>query len=288
MDPDTQQALEVAKKTLDVADKSGLLKRVVSWFSPRQQEGPVKSVDYREQALLALQENAVDTLAGLSFTVGQATQILEPDFSLDDLDKVNSTWQKHWTEGASNVGIDDEERRTWWANLLAGEIKQPETYSLRTLAVMDTLSSKEARLFKKLCEYVWNPQDPVLILPPETSALWKPNFSEETLLESASLAKFSSAGNFTWGTIDKGTDGKVDKPSLFTVIITFGQHAYAIESPEKKPVRLRCGKLFLTDVGREIYRLTTPTHPQIYHDEIVQEWQQSYTVRQLTISRNDS
>ena len=287
MDPDTQQYIDVAKKTLDVAEKSGLLKKIVSWFSPQQQQAlSFNSVDYREQALLALQENAVETLAGLSLTVTEARRILEPDFSLDDLDKLNSTWQNHWTEGASNVGLDDEERRTWWANLLAEEIKQPETYSLRTLAVMDTLSSKEAKLFRRLCEYVWNPENPVLILPSETSELWKPDFSEETLLESASLAKFSSTGNFTWGTTDKGTNDNVGMPSM--LIMTFGQHLHIIESPQKAPVRLRCGKLFLTDVGQEIYRLTTPTHPQIYHDEIVQEWQQSYTVRKFKISENDS
>ena len=215
-------------------------------------------------------------------------QILEPDFSLDDLDKVNSTWQKHWTEGASNVGIDDEERRTWWANLLAGEIKQPETYSLRTLAVMDTLSSKEARLFRKLCDYVWNPHNPALILPSKTSALWKPDFSDGALLESASLVKFNAVGDFTLSTSDEGVGSEVARTSPRRVAITFGHYTYVIESPRGKPVILRCGNLVLTDVGREIYRLTTPTHPQIYHDEIVQEWQQSYTVRQLTISRNDS
>ena len=288
MDTDTQQALEVAKKTLDVADKSGLLKRVVSWVSPRQQEGPVKSVDYHEEALLALRENAVETLAELSLTVSEVVQILEPDFSLDDLNKVNSTWQKHWTEGASNVGINDEERRTWWANLLAGEIKQPETYSLRTLAVMDTLSSKEARLFRKLCDYVWNPHNPALILPPKTSALWKPDFSDGALLESASLVKFNAVGDFTLSTSDEGVGSEVARTSPRRVAITFGHYTYVIESPRGKPVILRCGNLVLTDVGREIYRLTTPTYPQIYHDEIVQEWQQSYTVQQLTTSRNHS
>ena len=278
MDTDTQQYLEVAKKTFDVAEKTGILKKIASWFSPRQQELSVQSVDYREQALLALQENAVDTLAGLSFTVGQAMQILEPDFSLDDLDKVNSTWQKHWTEGTSNVGIDDEERRTWWANLLAGEIKQPETYSLRTLAVMDTLSSKEARLFRKLCEYVWNQQDPLLILPPETSALWKPSFAEEALLESAGLAKFDPLIGFSYTTTEDVT-GIEGVRRTQRLSMTFGRQTYIISGGHGEHVKLRCGPLALTDVGEEMYSLTTPTHQKFYRDDILQEWRQSYTVR---------
>ena len=288
MDTDTQQYLEVAKKTFDVAEKTGILKKIASWFSPRQQELSVQSVDYREQALLALQENAVDTLAGLSFTVGQAMQILEPDFSLDDLDKVNSTWQKHWTEGASNVGIDDDERRTWWANLLAGEIKQPETYSLRTLAVMDTLSTKEAELFTKVCEYVWVSQDAVLILPSDSSSLWKPDFSDGALLESAGLAKFDPLAGFSYTTTLEDTTGNVGARSTQRLSITFGHQSYIVEGGYGEQVKLRCGPLTLTDVGEEMYSLTTPTHPQIYHNEIVQEWQQSYTVQQLGTSRNHS
>ena len=61
MDPDTQQYIEVAKKTLDVAEKSGLLKKIVSWRPSRQQELPAQLVDYRKEALLALQDNAVET-----------------------------------------------------------------------------------------------------------------------------------------------------------------------------------------------------------------------------------
>ena len=279
MDTDTQQYIEVAKKTFDVAEKTGILKKIASWFSPRQQELSVQSVDYREQALLALQDNAVDTLAGLSFTVREAMQILEPDFSLDDLDKVNSTWQSHWTGGASKVGIDDEERRLWWARLLAGEIKQPESYSLRTLAVMDVLSTKEAKLFTKVCEYVWNSKGAVLILPPDSSSLWKPDFSDEALLESAGLAKFDPLAGFSYMTTLEDTTGNVGARTTQRLSITFGRQTYIIEGGYGEQVKLRCGPLALTDVGEEMYSLTTPTHQKFYRDDILQEWRQSYTVR---------
>ena len=273
---------------MDVAHKAGLLKKMFSWLPSRQPEHLVQPLDYREEALKALRENAVETFAGLTLTVGEAAQILEPGFALDDLDNVSSTWQRHWTEGASKVGIDDEDRRTWWARLLAGEIQQPETYSLRTLAVMDTLSTKEANLFTKLCDYVWNPHDPVLILPPDKSPLWKPEFSEGTLLQSISLAMFNGLGDFTWGTTDQSSEAKIvrQSPSYFSMI--FKNDNYLIEVSESQPVRLRCGKLHLTDIGKEMYRLTTPSYPQSYRDEIVEEWRQSYTVQHIpvTVARN--
>ena len=288
MDPDTQQYIEVAKKTLDVAEKSGLLKKIVSWRPSRQQELPAQQVDYRKEALLALQDNAVETLAGLTLTVREAVQILEPDFSFEDLDRVNSTWQNHWSEGASKVGLDDEERRIWWANLLAGEIRQPETYSLRTLAVMDLLSTKEARLFTKLCDYVWNPQNPVLILPRETSALWKPSFPDGVLLESASLVKLNGVTGFNWGPTETNAVGKAASATPRSITMVFGGNVYLVHGREEKQARLRCGQLALTDVGKEIYRIARPTHPQLYLDEILEEWQQSYNVLRHTAFKNDS
>ena len=274
--------LDVAGKALDGAHKSGLLKNLFSRFTSRQPEQITQPVDRVEEALAALRENAVETLATISLTVAEAAQILEPDFTLDDLDKVNSTWQRHWTGGASKVGIDDEERRRWWASLLAGEIKQPETFSLRTLAAMETLSAKEARLFTRLCDYVWNPENPVLLLPPGTSALWKPDFSEGALLESAGLVKVNDVGDFKWATIDVGGENEVARRPTPHLYMKFNSDTYVVaDIAERKSVKLRCGRLVLTDIGREMYRLTAPNYPQSYRDEILQEWMQPYTVEQL-------
>ena len=286
MEQQAAQYLEMARTGFEVAQKSGLLKRMFSWLPSRQLEHPlqpIQQVDYHEQALKALQENAVETFAGLTLTVQEAARILEPGFALDDLDNVNSTWQRHWTEGASKVGIDDEDRRTWWARLLAGEIRQPGTYSLRTLAVMDTLSTKEAKLFTKVCDYVWEPNNPVLILPSDKSALWKPDFSEATLLQTVNLVMFDGVAGYTWGMIDQGKkDEMVPQPPAY-MLMTFNNDRYLLSSSAGKPVTLRCGKMHLTNIGQEMYQLTTPNHPQTYLDEIVEEWRQSYTVRHLAV-----
>ena len=144
---------------------------------------------------------------------------------------------------------------------------------------MDTLSTTEARLFKKICDYVWNPDNPMLIVPSDRSTLWKPDFSEEALLESAGLVKFNAVGEFTWGTSDEEADDNTGRPSYFPM--TFENDTYFIEVSKGKPVRLRCGKLRFTDVGQEMYRLTTPNYPQSYRDEIVEEWRLAYTVEQF-------
>ena len=274
MEPDPQQVVDVATKVLDVELKHGPIRRIASALSRRKpNEQPLQQMNFREEAVNAALENAVERIASQELTVEQAFQILGNVATFDDLDKLNSTWQRHWSESVSKVGIDDEERRTWWARLLAGEIQQPETFSLRTMAVMDTLSTKEARLFTRLCDYVWNPSNPALVLPAEKSALWKPEFSEAALLESAGLVKFNSLTGFSVTRRDV-TEG---------VGMMFNDVALMISLAEGNTLKLRCGPLLLTEVGKEMYRLTSPAYPQAYFEEILAEWQQSYSVRRLTI-----
>ena len=278
MDPETQQYLDLARTGLDTANKTGLLKGILSRIPYKNsKESPAAVADFDQRALLALKENAVEYFATLELTTSLARTILEPNFTLDDIDIVEPTWQKHWTEGASKVGMSDDDRITWWARLLAGEIREPGTFSLRTLAVMDTLSTEEARLFARVCNYVWNPTKPCLIIPQDESANWKPDLGEGTTLENAGLAKFDPLGGFNVVNVNaRGT-------------MVFHNDVFTISDAAGKSPKLRCGPLLLTEVGREMFRLTTPIYTQSYRDEIVAEWRETYTVHELPIAhRQDS
>jgi uncharacterized repeat protein (TIGR03899 family) len=49
--------------------------------------------------------------------------------------------------------ISNEEMQALWGKILAGEIKQPKTYSLRTLELIRNLSKKEADIFMKVAHF---------------------------------------------------------------------------------------------------------------------------------------
>ena len=51
--------------------------------------------------------------------------------------------------------IGNEEMQLLWGKLLAGEIAQPGSYSIRTLSAVKLLDRMEADIFTKLCSYVW-------------------------------------------------------------------------------------------------------------------------------------
>lgn len=126
MDSGIQQYMEMVRQGAEIAHRTGLLGRMSAWVTGRG-----RRPEYPERALEAMRESALRTLASLELTVAQSLQILGPDFQMEDLARLNPTWQQHWEEKASRVALDDEERRTWWAQLLAGELQQPGSFSLR-------------------------------------------------------------------------------------------------------------------------------------------------------------
>lgn len=67
----------------------------------------------------------------------------EKNFSVD--------WFVRFFEDAGN--ISDEEIQELWAKVLAGEIKQPGSFSLRTLDVLKNLSKSEAEIIQVLASY---------------------------------------------------------------------------------------------------------------------------------------
>ena len=88
-------------------------------------------------------------------------------------------------------------------------------------------------------------------------------------MESIGLVKFNSLSGFSVTARD----------ATKSVEMMLKDRAFLISDPAGESVKLRCGPLLLTDVGKEMYRLTTPNYLLSYCDEIVEEWRKSYTVK---------
>jgi hypothetical protein len=66
---------------------------------------------------------------------------------------VDEDWVAYFFTLSQDVG--DEVMQTLWARILAGEVGQPGSYSLRTLGTVRTLRKEDAHLFSRYCCYVW-------------------------------------------------------------------------------------------------------------------------------------
>ena len=98
-----------------------------------------------------------------------------------------------WTARFFNIveDIADEEMQNLWGRILVGEVKQPNSYSLRTLDVLKNLTKREAETFIKFSKLALNSSNVTFVLNPDNSEYLLKNYSitfqERLLLEEVGL-----------------------------------------------------------------------------------------------------
>lgn len=83
--------------------------------------------------------------------------------------KYDFDWFVRFYEATGSVS--DDAMQHLWAKILAGEIAQPSSFSLKTIDVMKNLSKKDAELFVKICSHSFAMNESVYFLPNENEYL---------------------------------------------------------------------------------------------------------------------
>jgi uncharacterized repeat protein (TIGR03899 family) len=127
-------------------------------------------------------QNNIDQIAEI------AAKELQQESSVSE-EPVSKDWSKRFFNIAEDVS--DEEMQEIWGRILAGEIKNPNSYSLRTLELLKNLSKKEADTFIKFANLSINSNGVSFILnfknEPLLEDTYKVNFHERLLLEELGL-----------------------------------------------------------------------------------------------------
>lgn len=84
----------------------------------------------------------------------KAEEVLSNETADVPKDNIDYDWLYRWSEKASKVSSDT--LQTLWGRVLAGEVKAPGSYSLRTIEFLHSLSQSEARLIEKMMSLVIN------------------------------------------------------------------------------------------------------------------------------------
>lgn len=82
--------------------------------------------------------------------------------------------------------VNSEEMKILWAKILAGEVKKPNSYSLRTLELLKNISKKEAELFARVSQFTIT-LGPTAFIPVETVEEFGISFLNLLLLEELDL-----------------------------------------------------------------------------------------------------
>jgi hypothetical protein len=154
-----------------------------------------------------------------------------------------------WTTRFFNIieDVTDEQMRGLWGRILAGEVKQPESYSLRTLEVLKNMNKREADKFANLANYlIESPNYAFIFRGDDSDALGENGFDFDDQLLMIEV-----------GLLQSETD-IITEFSVFQDDIThpFTSGEYIIKSIKKanSPV-VEIPKFIFTKSGKELLKL---------------------------------
>lgn len=112
-------------------------------------DGDLEKVQYLERINNRIVNKEVKRQNNIEEVVSTAGKILESEEKVSE-EPLNSDWTTRFFNIVQDVS--DNEMQLLWGQILAGEIKQPKSYSLRTLELLRNMTKDDAELFQKVAQ----------------------------------------------------------------------------------------------------------------------------------------
>lgn len=172
--------------------------------------------------------------------------------------------EEDWKTRFFNIAedISNEEMQSLWGRILAGEIKQPRTYSLRTLELLKNLSKEEADVFTKFAQLRINIEDKNFIYNQDNGKFLESEFgitfSDRLLL--TELGLIASENNLEISL--QPTENNKE-----TYILYYGRKGIVLHRDEETP-KQGIQVLVFTKIGIELSGLIEQTFNLNYLEKI--------------------
>jgi hypothetical protein len=161
-----QELLMLAQAEQDICDLRSGRKTLVNngklLLIPTSNSTEIKSdqrvepfMDITDAANTTIKLSIADNLRGqvnASKAIIFAEEQLASDPQHPPANEIEEDWLLTWRDNAQKVSNEDLQRL--WGSILAGELKCPGKYSIRTMDFLRTLSKNEAELIAKIARYV--------------------------------------------------------------------------------------------------------------------------------------
>lgn len=169
-------------------------------------------------------------------------------------DPIDEDWKTRFFNIAEDVS--NEEMQELWGRILAGEIKQSKSFSLRTLELLKNLSKDEAEIFTKLAEYKFISGNKSLIYNKDNYVENKLNinFTDKLLLTELGLITGTDNLEFSFPPSGQNTQ---------TQLIELGKKAIAVYREPQSPKKA-LDVIVLTKTGAELSTLIEQSYKLEY------------------------
>ena len=175
----------------------------------------------------------------------QAAEDLESESVVSD-DPVDEDWISRFFDYAEDISSED--MQGLWGRILAGEIKKPKSYSLRTLDILRNLSAEEAEVFIKFGSLAIRSGGTVFLLNIKNEKLleeeYQLKFEERLLLEELGLL---AANDLQFQMMKTEDDSKA---SVFIIDSTIIVQEKLANKPQQQ-----LQVLVFTKIGQELLQL---------------------------------
>ena len=213
----------------------------------------------RTQNRIALQE--ITRQQNIESVLDNAYEQLE-----SESDVTNEPVDQDWTCRFFNIieDISNSEMQELWAHILAGEIKRPGSFSMRTLETIRNMSTEEAEIFQNILPYIINAGDDLAFV------LADEDIQKQFGILDGHYMKMNSCGliqmlpftalnhNLLSGTVKK--------------IFMTDDRLLSITNASEKDINLRINEIYLlTNSGKELFDCFVSSPNNEYFEEWVRK-----------------
>lgn len=190
----------------------------------------------------------------------------------------NLDWLEEWVLHAERANSEDMQEM--WGRILSGEVKQPGSFSIKSLTVLSNLSYEEAELFERLCNLLCHYFDkPILITGSDKNSLLYQLISNsrtnielnEFGISASGLMTLKEAGLIFTETLGFGNLSKGDE-----IYVSYQDRKFTLIAKHGKPHILGYS---LTPAGAELSTLTTPTYHKKYEETFISAMKPGFKIK---------
>ena len=225
--------------------------------------------------------------------VSEAVPQLDPQHaSPDDMD---NDWIRNFFGKARMIG--DEEMRSLWARILAGEANEPGTFSLKSVNLLADLSKQDAETFKALCDFIWYLDGSPTIIDIDVTD----RFYTESGIDYDSMSRLFELGLVSRRLVGFDSSARMirgHEPVLAVnggkMIAEYGVHRLELSFHDKNGNYLFVGSWKLTQAGSQLLSLVDVQPVEEFFETVRDEWIEQRLLTEAnghaetTESKNDS
>lgn len=232
----------------------------------------VQSINKRAEQRLIYQ-NVVEQL-NIESVLNVAAEELVNEGQVAE-EPVKPDWSKRFFNIAQDVS--EEDGQILLGKILAGEVKKPGSFSLRTLEVLRNLTQEEAVLFTNLCQYVGQMKGNLLVfrrLQNQLNEVINNFFSYKDVIAmvDCGLLQGTEQSALTY----TGIAGELEH----IIPLSIGKHVMIARKPGDVPLQISISRYTLTNAAIELSTLVKVETPMDYFMAVARQFIQSgFTVQ---------